>query len=480
MACGSHLKCDSSNYSQKAWEQTQKHPCYSADAHHKYARMHLPVAPKCNISCNYCNRKFDCMNESRPGVTSQVLTPDEALYKYGKVKEKIDQLTVVGIAGPGDALANWKQTKKTISLIKDFHNDTHRQEANVKQEEAIFCLSTNGLMLSLYADEIIAMGINHVTITINAIDAEIGAQIYKYILWNGLRYTGKAAAEILIDSQLAGLKRLAENGVMVKVNIVMISGVNDKHIPEVVKKVKSLGAFMTNIMPLIPAAGSAFEHHPQTSMKEIEQMRKLCELDVMQMRHCKQCRADAVGLLGQDRSIEFRDIVKKTDNAGSADYITVPVSDSQNTAETIYKIAVATKSGKVVDLHFGHADVFSIYQCNIEGDEKGSIRLLEKREVEAYCNGEDDCGEDRRKKVIEMLSDCHAVLSIRIGYAAEQSLKQHGIRSFQHYEMIDAGLLDVVEKLRADDIVKSKIEIAGTRMKGGISHGETGKTHICL
>jgi len=42
-------------------------------------------------------------------------------------------------------------------------------------------------------------------------------------------------------------------------------------------------------------------------MKDVNEMRNSCELDVMQMRHCKQCRADAIGLLGEDRSQEFRD-----------------------------------------------------------------------------------------------------------------------------------------------------------------------------
>ena len=50
------------------------HPCYNEGAHRRYARMHLPVAPKCNIQCNYCNRRYDCCNESRPGVTSEVLS----------------------------------------------------------------------------------------------------------------------------------------------------------------------------------------------------------------------------------------------------------------------------------------------------------------------------------------------------------------------------------------------------------------------
>ena len=53
--------------------RVQDHPCYSEDAHHYFARMHVAVAPACNIQCNYCNRKFDCANESRPGVVSELL-----------------------------------------------------------------------------------------------------------------------------------------------------------------------------------------------------------------------------------------------------------------------------------------------------------------------------------------------------------------------------------------------------------------------
>ena len=43
------------------------HPCFNAKVKGQFGRVHLPVAPKCNILCNYCNRKFDCVNESRPG-----------------------------------------------------------------------------------------------------------------------------------------------------------------------------------------------------------------------------------------------------------------------------------------------------------------------------------------------------------------------------------------------------------------------------
>jgi nitrogen fixation protein NifB len=285
-------------FSKELAEITAKHPCYSFDAHHKFARMHLPVAPKCNASCNYCNRKYDCVNESRPGVTSEVLTSEMSLAKFIRVKEEIPHLSVVGIAGPGDALANWQSVKRSIELIK--------REA----PDMIFCLSTNGLMLPHYSQEIIDLGIKHVTVTVNCLDPTIGAKIYHHINYQDKYYVGKVAAEILIRNQLEGIKILADEGVLVKVNIVMMKGVNDGHITDVVKKVKSLGALMTNIMPLIPAPGSVFHDFPQTSMKDVNAMRDLCQIDISQMRHCQQCRADAIGLLTEDQSYKYRNTTK--------------------------------------------------------------------------------------------------------------------------------------------------------------------------
>ena len=71
---GGKASCGSSSAPEdmapEVWEKVKNHPCYSEEAHHHYARMHVAVAPACNIQCNYCNRKYDCANESRPGVVS--------------------------------------------------------------------------------------------------------------------------------------------------------------------------------------------------------------------------------------------------------------------------------------------------------------------------------------------------------------------------------------------------------------------------
>ncbi|MCW2277687.1 nitrogenase cofactor biosynthesis protein NifB [Heliophilum fasciatum] len=402
-------------------EKTKKHPCYSAEAHKQYARIHLPVAPKCNIQCNYCNRKFDCVNESRPGVTSEVLTPELAKEKFQWVKSVIEDLTVVGIAGPGDALADWVHTKATIEQIKAGNPDI------------IFCLSTNGLLLPEYAPEIVELGIDHVTVTINALDPVIGAQIYKHVLYQGTHYEGVAAAELLWKNQEAGVRYLTERGVLVKVNIVMIKGINDGHIPDVVKKVKELGVFVTNIMPLIPAPGSAFAHFPQTSMQEVNQLRNACQLDIQQMRHCQQCRADAIGRIHEDRSQEFRMCHRPAASA-------IP----QAPAQKQYRIAVTSKHGKLVDQHFGHATAFLIYQGNgQEFQEAGT------RNVDQFCTGMEECDsdQDKRERIIDALQDCDAVLTMRIGYHAKERLRQKGIEPIEYCDTVEDGLRYVVTKL---------------------------------
>ena len=111
------------------------HPCYSEEAHHHFARMHVAVAPACNVQCHYCNRKFDCASESRPGVVSERLSPDEAVRKVLAVAAAVPEISVVGIAGPGDALANAEATFATLDGLRRAAPDL------------TLCLSTNGLAL---------------------------------------------------------------------------------------------------------------------------------------------------------------------------------------------------------------------------------------------------------------------------------------------------------------------------------------------
>jgi nitrogen fixation protein NifB len=280
-------------------ERIKDHPCFCEKAHTRYSRMHLAVAPKCNIQCNYCNRKFDCVNESRPGVTSKVLTPEEAFERFKCVKSKINDLTVVGIAGPGDPLANIENTMKTFELIRNYSN-------NIR-----LCLSTNGLMLPYYIKDLVKLGVEHITITINTVDEKIGSKIYRFIKFNGKTYKGVEASEILYDRQLEGLRMAVSMGLIVKINTVLIPGINDANIPDISRMIKREGGFIHNIIPLInPADNSTYfakEKVREPEAKEIEFARFQATLELgsisMVMKHCKQCRADAVGKLNEDYKI---------------------------------------------------------------------------------------------------------------------------------------------------------------------------------
>ncbi|MBT0665952.1 radical SAM protein [Geobacter pelophilus] len=270
-----------------AKKNIQGHPCFGGN-HHKNGRMHLAVAPRCNIKCGYCSRRHDCANESRPGVTSRLLTPLEAIAKVREVMASEIMgpiIKVIGIAGPGDPLAN-EETFETFRLVGE------------EFPHLIKCMSTNGLLLPEKIDLLNELGLHSLTVTLNALDAQVGGRIYSHINYHGQKYTGAEAARILIANQLQGLKKAAEFGMTIKVNTVLIPGVNDAEVPAIAEKVKELGAFVMNVMPLIPQADFAGVTPPSPEM--LESVRTANERIIGQFKHCRQCRADAVGLIGQD------------------------------------------------------------------------------------------------------------------------------------------------------------------------------------
>ncbi|PYG84824.1 nitrogenase cofactor biosynthesis protein NifB [Ruminiclostridium sufflavum DSM 19573] len=406
-------------------KKTETHPCFNGCGS-EYARMHLPIAPKCNIQCNYCVRKYDCPNESRPGVTTEVLSPEQACEKYKRVKEGLPNLKVVGIAGPGDSLADFESTRKTLSLIKR------------EDPEVTFCLSTNGLLLPLYADELAELGVSHVTVTMNAVNTTIGAKIYKHVDYMGHRYFGEVGAAILMANQLSGIKRSTSLGLICKVNIVMLKGINEYHIPVVVEKAKELGCEITNIMQLIPVAGSEFENIPLVSNREIMGMRKQCGSILKQMYHCRQCRADAIGTLDNDQSINFRGCTGCND-----------IEETDRAEEKTFLFAVSSKSGILVDQHFGHASDFYIYEYKNK-----VIRFKERRSVSKYCDGAEGCDgmggmnkEGKMEAILETVKDCNGVLAMRIGEAPKQKLKEKAIETFTTYDRIENAVRVAAEKL---------------------------------
>lgn len=430
----------------EVWAKVKDHPCYSEEAHHYFARMHVAVAPACNIQCNYCNRKYDCANESRPGVVSERLTPDEAVRKVIAVANEVPQLSVLGIAGPGDAAYDFKKTQATFAGVA-------AQIPDIK-----LCLSSNGLALPDHIDEIAAMNVDHVTLTINMVDPEVGTKIYPWIYHEGKRYTGLEASKILHERQMLSLELLVARGILCKVNSVMIPGINDEHLVEVNRVVKEKGAFLHNIMPLIsaPEHGTHFGLTGQRgpTPAELKTLQDKLSDGTKLMKHCRQCRADAVGLLGEDRGQEFmlqklpedlsydptkrdayRDVVAKE----RGEHVAAKQStDGQlvGSSDVTVLVAVATKGGGRINQHFGHASEFQVYEVSGKGVKFSGLRRADK-----YCQG--GFGEDTSlDTVITALEGIEIVLCAKIGDCPKEALGAAGITATDEYahDWIEAGI----------------------------------------
>jgi nitrogen fixation protein NifB len=218
---------------------------------------------------------------------------------------------------------------------------------------------------------------------------------------------------------------------------------------------------------------------------ELMELQDACAGDMNMMRHCRQCRADAVGLLGEDRGDEFTmekvemmDIDydaamvkrKKIHDAIEADLEArrntpkeslVTLGSVKKEARPVL-MAIATSGGGVINQHFGHATEFLIYEAS-----PTDVRFVSHRKVDLYCGGGDTCGDGESvlEKIIKTLHGCEAVLCSKVGYEPWSMLEEAGIMpngehamelieeavAAVYKEMAESGALDkpAPEKLRA-------------------------------
>ncbi len=262
--------------------EVEKHPCFSNSAHDKCGRLHIPSSPSCNIQCRFCRRDFN-REEIRPGVSRGLVAPEKAVELVRRALIVCPEITVVGIAGPGDTLA----TDHALRTFEAIHHIWPK---------LINCMSTNGLNLPGKAERLAAAGVRTLTVTVNAVDPEIQKKIIAGIVYEGQHIKGREAAEILIARQLAGIKEASATGLIVKVNTVLIPGVNATHVGEIAAAVAKAGAQLMNIIPLLPQAD--FSTLPPPNAMELEAAFAAASAEIDVFRHCKRCRADAVGIPG--------------------------------------------------------------------------------------------------------------------------------------------------------------------------------------
>lgn len=401
----------------------ENHPCFNDEARHRFGRLHLPVAPDCNMQCNYCRRDFECVNESRPGVASRILKPLQALVYLDAALDKMKNISAVGIAGPGDPLANCAETMETLRLVRR------------KYPDVILCVATNGLELPRYAEDLAKLNVSHVTVTVNTLDADIGAKIYAWARCRRKMYRGVDAARIIAQNQMEGILKLKALGVTVKVNTVVIPGINDGQVLNIARMMKKIGVDIMNCIPMYQIEGTAFEAIAPPAPAVIHDLRRQAGQYISQMTHCARCRADAAGLIGENQD---GGIQKMLDDAARFP-----------PAENRPHVGVASREGLFVNQHLGEAHVLWIYGK----DENGGIRLIEKRKTPPAGTG------DRRwADMAEMLKDCSAVLACGVGPNPHRALEASGLRVLTMEGMIAEGVGAI---LKGEEVPKVLLRTAG-------------------
>jgi nitrogen fixation protein NifB len=360
--------------------------------------------------CNFCNRKYDCLNESHPGVTSAVLTPDEARQYLVDTIWRHPQITVVGLAGPGDPFANPEETMQTLRLIR-------REFPNI-----LLCVATNGLELEPHIEELAERQVSHVTITVNAVDPKVGARIYAWIRSEKKIYRGEAAAELLWQRQENAIRKLKAQGITVKINSIIIPGINDHHIPRVAETVAKLGVDILNCMPMAPVHGSVFENMSTPDAASVSRIRNICSGFLPQMNHCSRCRADAVGLIAESSLSGASKLRQWTDKKRNQ------ASDSQRPF-----VAVASHEGALVNQHLGEAESLMIYRQRPE--QEGGFELKECRTAPLRGGGD-----ERWQQLVGILGDCRALLVVSAGPKPKKMLSAQGLRIIEMEGLIEEGL----------------------------------------
>ncbi len=383
-----------------------QHPCFNEDTRHKTGRIHLPVAPKCNVRCNFCNRRFDCMNESRPGVSSSILSPGQTLSYLDYALTENDNIRVVGIAGPGDPFANPDETMETLRRVRHRYPDM------------ILCVATNGLGIGPHIVELAELQVSHITITVNAVDPKIAGSVYAWVRPDKRPLRGTEAGQLVIQRQREAIQAIKQHDIILKINTIVINDINDKHIPKIAATMAELGADVLNCMPMTPVAGTPFAPLGEPTSQAMARIRLLATQYLPQMGHCAQCRADAVGLIGEEMTDEQKCCLQRASQS--------PLEPESARPH----IAVATREGMLVNQHLGEADQVWIFGPNYS--------LIETRPTPPPGGGE-----TRWQTLADTLHDCRTILCSGAGKSPTTVFQKNGIETIMMNGLIQEALAAV-------------------------------------
>lgn len=373
--------------------------CFSQDSRLATGRIHLPVAARTNARLRW----------DPAASPTHALVPAEAVSRLWSVVESGLDIKVVGITGPGDPLADPEPTLATLELVHDEFPDM------------ILCMGTNGLGLgggstADVARKLVAVGLDHVTVFLNAVDPDIVRRIYAWIRPGTHTLPPDKAARALIRAQEESVRAFKSVGLTVKVNATVYPGVNAEHLSEVARTIRDWGVDLMAVSPYRP---SGLEGEPEAPSQELmDAVRGLVGEHIRLMPCFEGCGRD---LVGTEASPFF---------APAEPLAALP----KHTANRP-NVAVASTTGMEVDLHLGHAVQVLVYGPR---PDDGLVSLLEARPAP-----EPGSGDDRWKTLGETLSDCFVLLAASAGDRPRAVLSSLGLPVLVTEGEVE-GLVDVL------------------------------------
>jgi len=232
----------------------KEHSCSEKVVHFKFNRLNLCLESESNVGCNYCDSTMD--------ASIKASNAEEAIELIRDAAHKDPRLRIIELSATGDALT----TDTTFKVLR-----------MVKAEFPYFTrgVKTNGLLLPKKLHRLKDLGVSAVTVTVNAVDSEVGSELYSYVRLNGKTVRGADAFEVLSINQLEGIRNAVDAGLIVKVKAACIRGVNSAHLVDVARTVRTLGAYEINVESAVPAGRLA--GLPVATSDEINEVRGYCE-----------------------------------------------------------------------------------------------------------------------------------------------------------------------------------------------------------
>jgi len=113
------------------------------------------------------------------------------------------------------------------------------------------------------------------------------------------------------------------------------------------------------------------------------------------------------------------------------------------------RLAAASKEGRAISEHFGHAKSFRIYDVA-----PGQCKFLHERPVAHYCHGHSG-DQTAMSGILDTIRDCRAVFVARIGDGPTEKLRAIGIEAVACYACaaIEESLLDYASRVAAGESV---------------------------